>query len=126
MKEIFANTSYTSPTTRLYLLDAEFPKRLTRSGYTSTSKFVQELIADYSRRGLSYPTDKIIAFSSIAERMGAALGTNVHYGIFDYFLHRLLLWKRSDTKSGPIHYENSVVPSWSWMFYNGSIEFLTD
>lgn len=57
--------------------------------------------------------------------MGRALDTNVQYGIFDCFLHRLLLWKRSDTKSGPIHYENSDVPSWSWMFYNGSIEFLT-
>lgn len=54
------------------------------------------------------------------------MGTKVRYGIFDCFLHRLLLWKRSDTKSGPIHYENSVVPSWSWMFYNGNIEFLTD
>ena len=56
--------------------------------------------------------------------MGRALGTNIQYGIFDCFLPRLLLWKRSDTKSGPIHYENSVVPTWSWMFYNGSIEFL--
>lgn len=58
--------------------------------------------------------------------MGRALGTNVQYGIFDCFLHRLLLWKRSGTKSGPIRYGNLVVPSWSWMFYNGSIEFLTD
>lgn len=57
--------------------------------------------------------------------MGRALGTNIQYGVFVGFLHRLLLWKRSDTKSGPIHYENSVVPTWSWMFYNGSIEFLT-
>lgn len=57
--------------------------------------------------------------------MGRALGTNIQYGIFVCFLHRLLLWKRSDTKSGPIHYENSVVPTWSWMFYNGSIKFLT-
>ena len=53
------------------------------------------------------------------------MGTNVQYGIFHCFFHRLLLWKRSDTKSGPIHYENLNVPSWSWMFYNGSIEFLT-
>ena len=110
--------------TRSHLLDPEFPERLTLSGHIPICRFVQELIADYSQHSLSYPTDKIIAFSGIAERMQRALGTEVQHGIFDC-LHRLLLWKRSDTKSGPIHYENSVVPSWSWMFYNGSIEFLT-
>lgn len=51
--------------------------------------------------------------------------SQISYGVIHRFLPRLLLWKRTGTKTDPILHENTTVPSWSWMFYDGSIEFLT-
>ncbi|KAE8372199.1 HET-domain-containing protein [Aspergillus bertholletiae] len=121
--ENFTKLQY--PTTRSYLIDPHFPEKLMRSGLMSTIQFVQELITDYSCRHLSYPTDKIIAFSSITKHMENALQTKATYGVFHCFLPRLLLWKRPDTKTPPIRYQGLTVPSWSWMVYDGKIEFLT-
>jgi hypothetical protein len=87
--------------------------------------FVQELVTDYCHRRLSFPTDKVIAFSSLAKRMEKVLRTEERYGIFDCFLPRLLLWKRLDRKLAPIEYKDPV-PSWSWMAYDGCIGFLAE
>ncbi|OJJ65830.1 hypothetical protein ASPBRDRAFT_79605 [Aspergillus brasiliensis CBS 101740] len=115
------------PITRSYLLDPQFPKRLLTSGYRSTASFVQELITDYSRRALTYPEkDKVVAFSSIAKRIAEALPTKVSFGVFHCILPQLLLWKRAGKHSAPITYKDRSVPSWSWMLYNGKVQFLTD
>ncbi|RDH22700.1 HET-domain-containing protein [Aspergillus niger ATCC 13496] len=116
----------TCPVTRGYLLDPQFPKLLLNSGYTSTALFVQELITDYSCRDLTYPEkDKVIAFSSIAKRIAEALSTEVSFGVFHCMLPRLLLWKQAGKHLVPIYYKDKSVPSWSWMFYNGKVDFLT-
>lgn len=96
------------------------------SGYPSTAEFIQELIRDYSRRGLTYPKDKAIAFSSIAKRIQKALPdtTKLNHGVFCCFLSRQLLWKRVGMKKDPIPYDKAV-PTWSWLFYDGEIDFLT-
>ncbi|EHA21142.1 hypothetical protein ASPNIDRAFT_54678 [Aspergillus niger ATCC 1015] len=119
-------TTLRCPLTRLYLLDPRFPERLISAGYKSAALFLQELIADYSRRDLTFPKkDKVIAFSGIAERIKEALSTEVRYGVFRCFLPRLLLWKRAGMENDQIIYDNDRVPSWSWMLYNGKIDFLT-
>jgi len=49
------------------------------------------------------------------------------HGAFDGYLHRSLLWYRSsiDTKIKRIRYpKDRTVPSWSWMAYDGRIEYL--
>jgi hypothetical protein len=41
------------------------------------------------------------------------------------FLHRTLLWQRSTLqKTDKIEYDKLNVPSWSWIAYKGSIEFV--
>ncbi|KAI2883409.1 hypothetical protein CBS76997_11404 [Aspergillus niger] len=101
--------------------------RLTyRLCYEPAALFLQELITDYSRRDLTFPKkDKVVAFSGIAERIKEALETEVRYGVFRCFLPRLLLWKRAGMGSDQIIYDDDRVPSWSWMLYNGKIDFLT-
>ena len=51
------------------------------------------------------------------------LQTKARYGIFARYLHRLLLWRRTDENMGGIVYRDQQFPSWSWMTYSG-IEFL--
>ncbi|GKZ27648.1 hypothetical protein AbraCBS73388_005175, partial [Aspergillus brasiliensis] len=59
------------------------------------------------------------------ERIKKALFTEVKYGVFRCFLPRLLLWKRAGMENDRISYDDDHVPSWSWMLYNGKIDFLT-
>ncbi|RAK82870.1 HET-domain-containing protein [Aspergillus costaricaensis CBS 115574] len=119
-------TTLRCPLTRSYLLDPRFPERLVVAGYRTAALFLQELITDYSRRDLTFPEkDKVVAFSGIAERIKEALATEVRYGVFRCFLPRLLLWKRAGIENDRISYDDNRVPSWSWMLYNGKIDFLT-
>ncbi|PWY95760.1 hypothetical protein BO94DRAFT_600341 [Aspergillus sclerotioniger CBS 115572] len=102
------------------------PARLMFFGYKSLALFLQELITDYSRRDLTFPKkDKVVAFSGIAERIKEALATKVRYGVFHCFLSRLLLWKRAGMENDQIFYDDDYMLSWSWMLYNGKIDFLT-
>jgi hypothetical protein len=85
--------------------------------------FLQSFLVDYSNRGLSKETDRVVALSGLAARIARALGCRQSFGIFGSYLHTNLLWRRS----GPmkrIKYAPSEVPSWSWMAYTGGIEFM--
>lgn len=76
------------------------------------------LIRDYSHRSLTKPSDRLPAFSALAERIHANLGGNYLAGLFTANLHSDLLWQRH----GPwcideMGYPDSpayVAPSWSW------------
>jgi hypothetical protein len=113
---------------KYFRLDPEFPRLLHRSGFASTIRFLQSLFEDYSKRGLSEPTDRAVALSGLATRIASALTCREGYGIFDFCLHRNLLWQRSDLQKKRIKYEGAKVPikvpSWSWMAYEGGIEFI--
>lgn len=80
---------------------------------------------DYSKRGLTEDTDRAVALSGLAVRVAEALGCKEHYGIFQLFLHRNLLWRGTDQqKMTRIEYDSVKVPSWSWMAYTGGIQFM--
>jgi hypothetical protein len=108
-----------------FKLDPKFPNLLFDSGYSSTMYFLQSFLVDYSNRGLSKKTDRVVALSGLAARIARALGCSESFGIFELYLHRNLLWRQS----GPterIKYKPFEVPSWSWMAYTGGIEFIGD
>ncbi|CAH0025819.1 unnamed protein product [Clonostachys rhizophaga] len=80
---------------------------------------------EYSKCGLTYKSDRDTALQSLLERMSRELATDVKYGIARCFIGSLLLWKRTAKEmTSPIGYERRTVPSWSWMAYDGSIEFI--
>jgi hypothetical protein len=108
-----------------FKLDPHFPDLLYSSGISLTLRFLQSFLEDYSKRGLSVPTDRAIALSGLAARIARALHCKEEYGIFGLFLHRTLLWQRLDlhNKMKRIDYKAGQVPSWSWMAYAGGIEF---
>lgn len=108
-----------------FLLDPKFPDHLLLSGYSRTVNFIHFLFEDYSRRGLTQKTDRIVAISGLEARIARVLKCENRYGVFERFLHRNLLWKPSnEEKLVRISYGNQKVPSWSWMAYNGGIQFV--
>ncbi|EXA30568.1 hypothetical protein FOVG_18055 [Fusarium oxysporum f. sp. pisi HDV247] len=113
-------------TKNFFKLDPKFPGGLRTSGFRSTISFLQSFLEDYSKRGLTEPTDRAVAISGLAQRIERVLSCQARYGVFKYFLHRNLLWQRSDLeKTERIEYkESDKVPSWSWMAYPGGIKFI--
>ncbi|EEU41513.1 uncharacterized protein NECHADRAFT_87671 [Fusarium vanettenii 77-13-4] len=109
----------------IFTLDPYFPARLTDAAYYRALEFIQKLFQEYSRAGLTYESDRDTAILSLLNRIGHELDTEVRYGIIRCFLGSLLLWKRSGKElTPPINFGPRAVPSWSWMAYDGSIEFI--
>lgn len=112
-----------------FLQDPEFPKRLTRLRYYPTIDFLQTLFQKYARSGLSVPSDRNVAISGLIKRMEDVWDAKCRYGVFDIYMHRLLLWRRQyepDSTLVPAHdpeYRKEV-PSWSWMVCS-QIEFFS-
>jgi hypothetical protein len=107
------------------MLDPNFPKRLLEAGDQRTIEFIQFLSTEYSRRGLTEDTDRCTAISGLENRIAQAKKCESRFGIFQSFLHRSLLWQRpKERNTDRIGYKTQIVPSWSWMAYNGSIQFM--
>ena len=112
-------------TKKHFKLDANFPARLVTSGFGVTMNFLLSFLEDYSKCDLSVPTDRAVALSGLVDRISKSTGCRESYGIFGFYIHRNLLWRRSSLdKTERIKYESHKVPSWSWMAYPGGIEFM--
>lgn len=127
LQSVFKLMVSTSPfRKRFFILDPNFPTRLLRSGYQRTTEFIHFLYEDYSKRGLTEKTDRCVAISGLETRIAGGLQCKSRYGIFEKYFHRNLLWQASDSKMAEIDYKPGHVPSWSWMAYNGGIQFMDD
>ncbi|RII05132.1 Heterokaryon incompatibility [Alternaria sp. MG1] len=109
---------------KYFLLDPSFPDRLFQSGRSRTVEFIHFLFENYSKRGLTKPTDRRVAASGLETRIAGALHCSSKHGIFKKHLHRNLLWQTSDKQTERIAYTNNQVPSWSWMACGGGIKFM--
>jgi hypothetical protein len=107
------------------MLDPDFPTRLFESGNQRTVEFIQFLFEEYSKRGLTKKTDRCVAISGLEDRIARARECQTRYGVFQPYLQRNLLWQRSgEERMKRIEYETQIVPSWSWMAYDGGIQFM--
>lgn len=94
--------------------------------------FYEAFYKQYSRLALTKNTDRPIAIAGLEKRLIRALGVHGGFGILgaDSYLGRSLLWKRAfDQRSMEkiqFRSESSImrVPSWSWMSYEGAIDYL--
>ena len=87
-------------------------------------EFVYFLLENYSKRSLTEDTDRYVAISGLEARIARARRRQSRYGTFEEFLHRNLMWQSSDNMMKRIEYKTRNVPSWSWMAYNGGIQFM--
>src|SRR3569833_419131 len=79
------------------------------------------LVRDYSRRGLTRPSDKLMAVSGLAERLSRIAEWEVEDCIAGHWRQALpssLLWRLEADFKGP----RNPAPSWSWASVNGPIE----
>jgi hypothetical protein len=75
---------------------------------------------------MTLPKDRSFAISGLQNRLAAFYKTECTYGIVHRYLHKSLLWQPSGDEVTRInHPEADVVPSWSWMAYQGGIRYGT-
>jgi hypothetical protein len=114
--------------------DPNFPEKIT-SKLTSRGeriKFYEGLYKKYSRLAFTRWEDRPIAIAGLERRLIRNLRTRGGWGIFDdgqSLLRRSLLWQRGEDEIAlrKITFppeRNITVPSWSWMAYEGGIDFL--
>lgn len=86
---------------------------------------MQSFFRESSLAGLTYKSDRDTAILSLLNRISHELDTEVRYGVIRCFLGSLLLWKRTaEELTPPTDFGQRAVPSWPWMAYDGSIEFI--
>jgi hypothetical protein len=104
--------------------DPEFPRSINRRSVSAQIELFQSLFTNYSKFGITEKTDRPVAIESLAKALAKALKTKVHYGIFEIYLHRGLLWQPAQNTLTQISYDGKAPPSWSWMAYHGQIQYL--
>jgi hypothetical protein len=111
----------------------KFPSSIGERSWEAQIELFQSLFADYSKLGLTEPTDRSVAIESLAVAMAEAVEIEVYYGIFRgrFFhrglsLNRSLLWQPAE--NAPLtqiaYPAGKEPPSWSWMAYHGPIQYL--
>jgi hypothetical protein len=80
----------------------------------------ETIVNEYTRRNLSVPTDRLLAISGIAQRLGDIIKDKYYCGIWNRQFPFGLLWASTEQKipTPPDVYQG---PSWSWAGINGSI-----
>jgi hypothetical protein len=87
-------------------------------------ELIQDLYSKYSKLALSFIKDRPVAIRGLERRLGATLNTNGGSGIFDIYLHRCLLWQRAGAALRRIEELRKILPTWSWMAYEGGINYM--
>lgn len=105
-------------------LEADFPSHSFRYG---------ELVHDFTRRNLTFPTDRLDAFSGLTSALNVAWEWTFHYALPLQDFSRALLWvpedpvalrtKGEETLPLPTEY---LFPSWSWLSHPGPSYYLLE
>ncbi|KAL4260578.1 hypothetical protein AB1N83_008981 [Pleurotus pulmonarius] len=78
------------------------------------------VLQEYSRRCISYPSDKLMAFAGVAERFQALRKSQYYAGLWEDTLILDLLWETLDERgSYPSEYRG---PSWSWAALDNEVQ----
>lgn len=103
------------------LSNSEFPVQARRDCSMTAYIHWQQLVAEYSSRDLTDPTDKVPAFLGISTRMARELQDEFMAGIWKGpFFFRSLLWTVKDAAEA---HRTSYYPSWTWASMRGKIEY---
>ncbi|KAI2467007.1 HET-domain-containing protein [Annulohypoxylon bovei var. microspora] len=76
------------------------------------------IVWQYSQRGLTVRSDKLVAISSVASRFQSKYGGTYLAGLWKEDLIHGLLWDVSSNSNDPRSPENFYAPSWSWASIN--------
>ncbi|KAI1261942.1 heterokaryon incompatibility protein-domain-containing protein [Xylariaceae sp. FL1019] len=94
---------------------------------------ISALVNEYNQRKMRFPEDVLSAFSGIQSLLHALFPGGLIYGHPVFFLESSLLWFSQGNLKRREHSEKAFkpggikhIPSWSWMGWEGSIEFECD
>ncbi|KAG4436079.1 hypothetical protein IFR05_008435 [Cadophora sp. M221] len=122
-----------------FLGDPNFPSKITDKLTSKGQRiiFYQDMYKQYSRLLFTRWEDRPIAIAGLEKRLLYDLRTRGGFGVFDdgqSLLRRSLLWQRGKDDYGKLEdplrriefpkERNTRMPSWSWMAYEGKIDFL--
>ncbi|KAK3349549.1 heterokaryon incompatibility protein-domain-containing protein [Lasiosphaeria hispida] len=110
-----------------FLGDPRFPEMVTRGNLEDQRQVFQTVFKMYSNLELTYATDRPRAIAGIERRLASVMGSSVAFGVFSGSgcLHHSLLWRRvGDTLLQQINSSTFFVPTWSWMAFDGAIDYL--
>jgi len=108
-----------------FLGDSNFPHSVDAYVKGMKIQLFQDLYERYSNLALSFTADRPIAIKGLEKRLIRTFGTTGGYGIYDLYLHRCLLWQRSEHPLKRIVSSHGKrIPSWSWMAYDGGIKYM--
>ncbi|KAJ3526819.1 hypothetical protein NM208_g11007 [Fusarium decemcellulare] len=80
-------------------------------------------VSSYTQRKLTFNTDKLPAFSGLAQRLNPLVGGDYVAGLWTADLAQGLLWAIFEGGSSIEHVKPYRAPSWSWASRNGPIYF---
>jgi hypothetical protein len=84
--------------------------------------FWMDIVQEYTKRGLTDRSDKLLAISAIAEAWHSRSGGTYMAGLWKSHLPETLLWICSSSLLQTIS-ETYIAPSWSWASILGKIEY---
>ncbi|CAG1977645.1 unnamed protein product [Fusarium graminearum] len=84
------------------------------------------LVTDYSKRELTYESDRLPAISSVAAYISTLVPGRYLAGVWEQWLFSDLAWWPSwgfDNQVPPVSKKRSEMPSWSWASITGQVHF---
>ncbi|KAK4212534.1 hypothetical protein QBC37DRAFT_401418 [Rhypophila decipiens] len=94
-----------------------------RNHFGRRMKIWYKWVAEFSRRSLSKPTDKLPAIAGLAAKLLAVLGWTYAAGLWTRDLHTGLIWSAVIPKSLVRHKTPLRAPSWSWASVDGDVQY---
>lgn len=115
-----------------FLGDPRFPQKLVSTLRATRILEYESLYSRYSRMALADPSNRPVAIAGLERLMNNNLSIESVFGVLDdndTILRRTLLWRRGKEVSTlpRITFPEGhfmMVPSWSWMAYDGGIDYL--
>lgn len=118
-----------------FLGDADFPNHLLKAKRGEKINRIQKLFTDYSRLGFSHSYDRPVAISGLQQKLIETIKVRGDFGVIEDkehpgWLRRSLLWHRGylvPSLTRIVFADDRAdfkVPSWSWMAFDGGIDYL--
>lgn len=81
------------------------------------------VVAEFTRKSLSFPLDVLDAFSGIGSAMEKFCSWKLIAGMPESILEYALLWEASGSFQRRNHYADNVFPSWSWAGWYSEVDY---
>ncbi|KAI3393859.1 hypothetical protein diail_3534 [Diaporthe ilicicola] len=113
-----------------FLGDSNFPSFSLQFYEDESVHLVQQLYADYSALKFTAAKDRCRAIAGLQRRIARAFESAATHGVLWRWPGRTLLWRAAQPGAlARIYYDRDCdsaapPPSWSWMAYDGRIEFM--